>query len=169
MAISEIIDGVAECLRAAGLTCMGEYPPGKTPRHTRPVFTLGVRALRLGDGSFNDYFGLQYDEAAGTQREVYGKHAEADISMDVFSPASGDSGAEGLARACDDALSTLIGNQNKSLRLRELNRGEMSFDAGTGMYRCRTTLTFDVLLTVSEVPDSAGTLDFRLGEITVNV
>lgn len=170
MVIHEMLDTVGDCLKSAGLALMREYPNSKIKRHTRPVFVLGVRALKMSDGAFEDYLGRRYDDAAGTIRDYYGKSAEAELSMDIFAPVKTDSaGSEELEEAFAVAVNALLGCRDKSLCLSELQRGKLGFDTTAGMYHCSVTLCFKLFLTAVASEDGGELLDFRLGDITINV
>lgn len=108
--MERMIAAVIAALEAAGLSVTRALPAASMPRLRGPVTAVGLKMAEASPCGFYDYLGVETLED-GTWREVYGRRLEAQVYLDVYSPASlgGPACREAAESVCQVLLEGISG------------------------------------------------------------
>lgn len=137
MTLDDVRDQMARYLRQEGLDAVCAWPEAARTRKNTPVLAVSLREFQGGPGGFQDYLGERYNKEAGRWEELYGKRARVTFGLDLYAPRGQETGAAGIERAFDTLGEALRRGGPEGLQVVELNRGEIGFDQGTNLFRCK--------------------------------
>lgn len=130
--LENVVREVVAALRERGIDASPAYPKIPAAAGGGGFVRVGVAAVRDRSAGMARYLGVEADEERG-EREVYGLLCDLELSLDVYTPPSGDNAAMD-ALSLFDRVSDAIGGMD-SLQMRELSCGAPGPDRDTGLFR----------------------------------
>ena len=123
---------VMERLRERGIPAEAAYDRSWAGKYEGAVIAVGVRSCTSTAAGLGGYLGEEWDEKAGTDREIYGRQAELTIALDAYAPRQ--AGAKACLQALEAAHDALTLSPPAGLRPGNMDWGEVRFDRDTEMF-----------------------------------
>jgi len=160
--LTQIRQAVVNALNQAGLTALEAFPDGPAKSYSKPVATVAVGAAEGKSLGFCNYLGELFDETTGGMRELFGKHLEGDIRVDIRAQRASD-----CETGCEQATEVLLGGLPSGIRPGELRWEAIGWEKSTGMFLRRGTLRCEAIF-VAESQEDEVFLDFILKGVMQN-
>lgn len=152
---------VTQQLQKAGVDAVEAMEPERVLRRRSPAAAVALAGVTCAAGGFQDYLGLERDQANGEQREVFGREAELTLGLDIFAPR--DAGAAACRETAEQAANELLFRGAAGLPVTELTVGETEFLERDGLYRLPVRCRCRAWLTARSGGEESGTLtDFEV-------
>ena len=155
--LTKIQEAVTAALVQAGLPAMAAFPAQPAKDHPGAVAAVSVQSAEDQTLGFCNYLGQEYDEEAGTVRELYGKQLGAVIAVEVRARSAADCQA-----GCETAAEVLLGELPSGIRSGELCWEGLSWEKETEMFLRRGRLQCTALFLARESEDGSAFTDFIL-------
>ncbi len=154
--LRQIREAVIAALRAGGLAAEAAFPGKWAAERKTPLASVAVgaaegRALGLGG-----YLGQTRDRD-GQVREVYGKHLEGEITVEVRAERAADCEEGG-----ETAAAVLLGKLPEGIRPGELSWEALAWEKRTGLFLRRGKLRCEALFVAESGDDEPEFLEFIL-------
>lgn len=158
--LEQVKAAIIQALEENGTPAVAAPAPGWAKKYEVPVVAVGYRTGESRAAALNNYLGQQTDPTTQEVWEIYGMQLELVLSMDIFSPPQ--RGAQG----CEDTLSALhrvmLEGLPAGIKPTELKWEETNWDADTGMFLRRGSLSCSAFFWALADEDGAALTDFIL-------
>lgn len=151
---------VLKRLRERGVQAEAAYGRAWARRYKDPVVAVGVRGFASTSAGLGNYLGAEWDQEAGTDREIYGRQAELTLALDACAPR--EAGAAGCLAALEAAHDALAEFPAAGLRPGKMDWGEARFDQDAEMFVQRGSLQCTAFFLAEVEAETGLLLDFRL-------
>ena len=158
--VKQVRGAVAERLLGAGVPAMVAYSEPWAKTLSVPTAVVGLRRAEIKNAGFLDYLGQRYDEALGTEVEVYGREIRMTLSLDIYSPKS--LGVEGCEETAERVAEVLLSALPSGLRAEELVREEAVWDEKYGLFLLRGSFNCTAYFLAQADEDTTVLTDFIL-------
>lgn len=155
--LTQVRDAVTAALNQAGLRALAVFPEERMKQYPEAVATVGVGTAEGKTMGFCNYLGQMYDEEAGTVRELYGKHLDAVITVDIRADRAAD-----CESGCETAAEVLLAGLPSGIRCGELTWEGLHWEKETGMFLRRGKLRCQAVFVARSSGDEETFLDFIL-------
>ena len=155
--LTQVRDAVISALERAGMTTLVAFPAQSVKNYSGAVATVSVSTAESKTMGFCNYLGEEYDEAAGTMRELYGKQLEGDITVEVRAEKAAD-----CENGCAVVADVLLSGLPFGIHSGELRWEELKWEKTTDMFLRRGSLRCQAVFTARTGEDGETFLDFTL-------
>lgn len=160
--LQQVRQAVIDALNGAGLKAVPAFD-GAAARHTGAVAAVDVGAVSGKPAGLGNYLGQQYDEKAGTVRELYGRQLDLKLTLDIRAERAGDCEA-----ACETAAEVLFaGGLPSGLRMGEQSWEAVCWDKKNQTFLRKGAVEAKGFFTASVDEESGRLLEFTLKGVLI--
>lgn len=154
---TQIQHAVISTLQQADLPTFPAFPDQNIRRFNGPVAVVSVGSVEGKNLGFLNYLGETTNPETGSTQEVYGKHLEADISVDIRA-----NSAAICNQGCESAADILLNQLPIGLKPGELSWETLCYERDSSLFLRRGHLRCQALFLATSNPDQSTFLDFIL-------